>query len=614
MLRTIPLLIACFIACHPLLAQELRVDKVEPPNWWNGMRWSQVQLTVYGQHLSDLSAEFEDKRLLVTQVFTPPNSNYAFIDFDVPPGLESGKYLLKFRRGTQEVHLEYPIHARRNSPLEHQGFTSQDTIYLITPDRFANGDRLNDRVPGILDEYDPGEPGMRHGGDLQGIIDQLDYIHDLGVTALWLNPVLENNGVNSYHGYKATDLYRIDPRFGTNKLYKQFVAAAHQRGLKVIFDHVNNHIGIRHPWIKNLPMPDWIHGSVAKHQRGKHYLMSITDSYADRGSQELLKTFWFVDKMPDLNQRNPFLARYRIQNTLWWIETTGLDGIREDTYPYVDQEYLARWARAIRDEYPNFNIVGEIWGVKPAFVAQFQEHSVLPRSFETNLPAVMDFPLMQAMRRFLDGTGKLRDVYEIYAQDFLYTDPDNLLVFLDNHDTPRGIYIADGNTARVQVALTILMTARGIPQLLYGTEINMMGGQRHVELRADFPGGFPGDKRNAFTVAGRTRDENAMHGYVRKLLRIRREHGALTRGKLIHYPPTWNNDVYRFFKVHGDEKFLVIANGHTEPRDVDLTELQHHLEKTGTLHDLLNDEIIEYHGQTSISIPALSAAIFRLEE
>ncbi len=561
----------------PAPAQPLTVDRVEPPNWWVEMRWNPVQLMLHGDNLHGLTARFDDARLRVTAVHTVPNASYAFVDVDVPEGLPPGTYTLEVTRGAERVHLAYPLLAREAGGSRHQGFGVDDVVYLITPDRFANGDPTNDRVPGLLDDFDPAQPGTRHGGDLRGITDHLDYLRDLGVTALWLNPVLENDSPNSYHGYQATDLYRIDPRFGTNEDYRRFVDAAHRRGLKVLFDHVNNHIGIRHPWIDNLPTPTWLNGTVADHLRGKHFKMAPTDPHADPATVEALRTFWFVDNMPDLNQRDPFLATYLIQNTLWWIEYAGLDGIREDTYPYADQDYLARWAAAILNEYPAFNIVGEIWEGAPAYIAQFQRKSYLPRTFETNLPAVMDFPLADALRAYLAGTGRLEGVYKIFAQDFLYTDPDNLFTFFDNHDMTRGIYVAGGDTRRVKQALTILLTARGIPQLLYGTEINMRGGASHVELRADFPGGFPGDARDAFTPEGRTDEENDVFDFLRHLLHLRRTHPALTHGRMIQYPPAflsrppYFSDVYRFVRLQEEETILVVVNGTDTAQEVDLT-------------------------------------------
>ena len=430
------------VTCYS--SEAIRVDRVEPPNWWVGMKYNDIQLLLSGDGLHEVTAEFLDRRLSVTGVSPGLTSRHCFVDVSVPDDLPPGRYTLLVRRGDQSRQIEFPLYGRRGSLVEQQGFDASDVIYLITPDRFADGDPENNRAAGTLDEFDPSQPTMRHGGDLQGIIDHLGYLRDLGVTTLWLNPVLENRGVNSYHGYKTTDHYRIDPRFGSNATYRRFVAEAHRHGLKVIFDHVNNHIGLRHPWVSDPPAADWFNGSVDNHLRDKHYLLAITDPHADPAAERMLKTFWFVDKMPDLNLRNPRLARYRIQNTLWWIECSGLDGIREDTYPYADQSYLAEWARVIRQEYPRLNIVGEIWATKSSYIAHFQQRSILPRDFETNLPAVMDFPLMQAMRRFVAGEGKLQDVYAIYAQDFLFTDPDNLLVFLDNHDTPVGSLLLMG--------------------------------------------------------------------------------------------------------------------------------------------------------------------------
>lgn len=595
-------------------AQPLVVDKVEPPNWWVGMKWHRVQLMLYGEDLHGLSARFEDERIRVAAVHTVPNPAYAFVDVDLPDDLPPGDYTLEITKGAQRVTLNYPLLARETSGPRHQGFGVEDVVYLVTPDRFANGDPSNDRVEGILDEYDPSQHHLRHGGDLQGLIDHLDYLRDLGVTALWLNPVLENNIPYSYHGYQATNLYRIDPRFGANADYKRLVEEAHRRGLKIIFDHVNNHIGVRHPWIGNLPTETWLNGSVEDHLVNKHYKMAASDPHADPYSDELLRTFWFVDSMPDLNQRDPFLANYLIQNTLWWIEYTGLDGIREDTYPYPDQAYLARWAQAILDEYPAFNIVGEIWENEPAYVALFQTESRLPRDFETNLPAVMDFPLAEALRAYLDGTGSLEAVYKVFAQDFLYTDTDNLLTFFDNHDMTRGIFVADGQTEKVKLALALLFTVRGIPQLLYGTEINMRGGASHVELRADFPGGFPGHLRSAFTEAGRTAEENAVFDYTRKLLQLRKAHPALTHGKMIHYPPSYRGNLYTYLRRHDEETILVVLNGYEDERRVDLSEAAHWLSDGSRFLNLMTGEYLEPDLSQGLAVGGWTALILQVVE
>ena len=593
-------------------SKPFRIDKVEPPNWWIGMKWNQIQLMVYGEGLTDCKFAFEDDRLQVKNAAIAPNSNYAFLNVDVPANLPPGNYKLRVQNKNQTADLEFPILKRNTDSKRHQGFGPEDVIYLITPDRFANGDQSNDQVNGIRDEFDPKNDSARHGGDLQGIIEHLDYLADLGVTTLWLNPVLENRGTNSYHGYAATDHYRIDPRFGSNELYRKFVEEAHRRGLKVIFDHVANHIGIEHPWIMNLPSDDWLNGTVENHLRQKHYLLAISDPHADEQAQEMLKTFWFVDAMPDLNQKNEFLANQIIQHTIWWIEMSGLDGIREDTYPYADQAFMTRWAKAILDEYPDFNIVGEIWAVHPAYLAQFQTESNLPRNFKTNLPAIMDFPLMETWRKFLSGEGKLRDVHQMYAQDFLYTDLENLVVFLDNHDISRAIFHAKGDVDRLKLAYTVLLTSRGIPQILYGTEIGMMGGESHVQLRADFPGGFPRDQKNAFNASGRTAAENEMFDFFRSLFKLRKQHPALTSGKMIHYAPTWNDDTYKILKIHEDEKILVIANGNANPNSVDLIELHHHLAGIRKLKDLQSDQEFTWKEGAKIEVPAMTAKLYLL--
>ena len=459
-----------------------------------------------------------------------------------------------------------------------------------------------------MDEFDPNRNEMRHGGDLKGVIDHLDYLQELGITALWLNPVLENNGKNSYHGYKATDLYRIDPRFGSNEDYRELAKQAHARGIKLIFDHIANHIGIRHPWVKHRPTEDWFNGTVENHLSDKHYLLSVSDPHADPSSRKELKSFWFVDSMPDLNQRDPRLAKYLIQNSIWWIEYAGLDGIREDTYPYADQAFLSRWAKEIRAQYPEFNIVGEIWATKSSFIAQFQERSVLPRDFETNLPAVMDFPLMQSFRAFLDGSGKMRDIHATYSQDFLFSDPNNLLVFLDNHDSARGYFIAKKKEKRVKTCLAIMMLSRGIPQILYGTELNMYGGESHVELRADFPGGFPHHKRSAFLKSGRTAEEQQMFSYVQRLLELRKQHPAVTSGKMIHYAPRWFQDVYRFVRIKDDDCIVVLANGESDARKVEIGDMRHHFPK-GKLKDAFTGEMI---AEDSIEVPAVTARVFEV--
>ncbi|PHN03492.1 alpha-amylase family glycosyl hydrolase [Flavilitoribacter nigricans] len=617
MMRSLPFSVRPFALLFLMMfslalhAQAVRLDKVEPPNWWTGMQWSEVQLMLYGDQLSGCTARFTDERLEIRAIHSVPNTHYAFVDVFIPEGLPPDDYTLIVENNGNETRIDFPIYERERSGPRHQGFSQDDVVYLLTPDRFANGDQKNDDLPGLAD-FNPEEAGKRHGGDLQGIIDQLDFLADLGVTTLWLNPILENNGPNSYHGYAATDLYKIDARFGSNEDYRRLVEEAHKRGLKIIFDHVNNHIGINHAWMTDLPRPDWVNGSKADHLTDKHYLLSITDPYAAPNSEQLQKSFWFVDDMPDLNQRNPFLANYLIQNTLWWMEYTGLDGIREDTYPYPDQEFLADWVKAILTEYPNANIVGEIWALQPSYIAQFQKESHFRRDFETNLPSVMDFPLSEALRSYLRGEGRLRDVYDVLAQDFVYTAPDQLLTFIDNHDMTRAAYEAKGDTDRLKQALTILLTTRGIPQLLYATEIGMVGGESHIELRADYPGGFPGDRRSAFTEAGRTELENDIFRTTRQLLHLRKQYPALRQGRLVHYPMNWNNNVYKYLRLHESGDILVLINGDDAEKKVDLSELEPLLGNRLQLQDLLQDRQLNLSIDEGITLEKGGVRIFLL--
>jgi len=569
------------------------ITKIEPANWWVGMKWNTVQLMLYGKNLNGIEAKFEGDALKIKAIHTLPNPNYAFIDVEIPENTRAGNYNLWITQNGKTQKIAYPIWQRTDMKGRNQGFNPSDVVYLITPDRFANGDISNDKMGDRFNDFDASKPERRHGGDLQGIIQHLDYIKEAGFTAVWLNPVQENAGRGSYHGYAVTDLYKIDPRFGTNELYKTLVEKAHELGLKVIFDHIANHIGIEHAWMKDLPMEDWLNGTLENHITDKHYKHSTVDPYSDSNSEKLLKTFWFVDDMPDLNQQNPYLANYLIQNTLWWMEYSGLDGIREDTYPYPFQEFMTAWEQAILREYPNTNIVGEIWENQPAYIAAYQKDSYLPTHFTTNLPTVMDFPLMDAMRGYLLGEKKLEGIYHIFVQDYLYANTDNLFTFLDNHDISRGIFHAKGNTNKVKQMLTVLLTTRGIPQILYGTEINMMGGESHVELRQDFPGGFPQHTRNAFTASGRTPEENEVFLFLQKLLYFRQQHPALYKGQFIQYPLQWSSQVYKYIKRDEKNVFLVLVNGHDTVKTVELAELQPHFEGRQKGKDIFTNQEVD---------------------
>ncbi|MEW6510827.1 MAG: alpha-amylase family glycosyl hydrolase [Bacteroidota bacterium] len=581
--------------------------KVEPPNWWSGMVMKQVQLMIHGTHLTGLGAYSESPQIRVVRIYRTPDPSYAFVDIEIAEDALEGYHRITLTGAHDSVSFAYPILHRRASGTGQRGFDAGDVIYLITPDRFANGDTTNDTVSGMTEARNRHSPLGRHGGDLKGIIDHLDYLSDLGVSALWINPLVENNmPAASYHGYAATDLYTIDPRFGTNALYEELVREAHRRGLKVIMDHVSNHVGIAHPWMKDLPSADWLNGSASSHLRVSHDLPVLTDVHMDSTEGAAVVSGWFSDNMPDLNQRNSFVARYLTQNTIWWIESTGIDGIREDTYPYADQRFLAEWARAIFAEYPAFSIVGEVWIGDPAFVAPYQKGSPLAVGGGTNLPSVTDFPLFDAFTEVFGNRGSIRLIYDGLSKDHLYADPYALMTFVDNHDTRRIMYLTEGDSARALLALTLLLTTRGIPQIYYGTEIGLMGGRSHGAIRADFPGGFPGDTTDAFTVEGRV--SNSMFTSLRRILHLRKQRPSLAYGRLVHFPPV--DEAYVYLRALDDEQTMIIVNNKNQPQRINLAPYRHGLAGATRLRDLITGGVVDIGNVEQIEIGGNTAGIY----
>ncbi|VAX22583.1 Neopullulanase [hydrothermal vent metagenome] len=586
-------------------AQSFNVNKIEPPNWWEGMKTDQIQLMVYGENLGHV--EVKSSGLKITQVHKVKNRSYLFVDIDLS-GQKSGNYQLIFFDSDENVDITYPILKRERTINRQQGFSNEDVIYLIMPDRFANGDTANDEVEGYKDSMQDQFTQARHGGDIQGVIDHLDYLKDLGITTVWLTPLVENNTFRSYHGYSATDFYKIDPRLGNIDLYKTLVSKAHDKDLKIIMDHVSNHISIDHPWIKDLPTPDWINGTVKDHLSADHHKMVYTDPHADSTTIEHVYKGWFVDYMPDLNQANRYLGNYIIQNTIWWIETSGVDGIREDTYPYCNQEFMSRWAKAVMNEYSDFNIVGEVWTGEPAFLSGYQGGNKL-RDFDTNLPAVTDFGMRDALGDFLKGNKNIDDFYNLLTKDYLYPDSDNLVTFIDNHDIGRAMFQADTNIAKFKIAFHMLLTTRGIPQILYGTEIGMIENDDHGTLRKNFPGGFPKDDRNAFTESGRTEYENDIFYFFQKILTLRQDHPALSKGKLIHFPVVDN--VYIYFKIFDDELILNVINTNEYLVEIDMNKYSQIIKNRNSFTDLLSAKHFDL--KDKIKIKGMKAEMFLIE-
>jgi glycosidase len=609
----LPLLMAWLtLAFSATQAGGMRVDRVDPPNWWTGMRHSTVQLMLHGTDIGNTTAHCNSPAVRVVRTYLPSNSAYVFVDLALTAGAAPGTCDVVLTRGGDSVVVPFPLYQRADTAGRHQGFDASDVVYLITPDRFANGDTANDDVVGMREGANRSHPYGRHGGDIRGIIDHLDYLKDLGVTALWINPLIENdNPASSYHGYSATDLYRIDPRFGDNALYATLVVRAHELGLKVIMDHVSNHCSINHPWIASLPMQEWLNGSVESHQLTRHYKRELNDIHSDSTLKKNMTEGWFINDMPDLNQRCPYVATYLIQNTLWWIETTGLDGIREDTYPYADQDFLSSWGEAILDEYPRFSIVGEVWINDPAFLAPYQAGSPLRKPFDSHLPSVTDFGLFDAFMKVFGNRASIETIHDCLTKDILYPHPEALMTFLDNHDVRRIMSVTQGDTARTKLALALLLTLRGTPQFYYGTEIGMAGGRDHGSIRGDFPGGFRGDTHDAFTKAGRSPSQESMFEFVRQLLHLRRKHPALARGTLMHRPA--EKEVYVYARSLPGEKVLVVVNAGDSTRTVDATLFMPLIPGAVELKDLIGNTRADLTRSESLRMRPHEVQIFLVE-
>jgi len=553
--------------CLSLSAKALEITRMEPAFWWVDMKNPELQMLVYGKDIARSELQFEYPGVRLKEIVRVDNPNYLFVYLEIGKEAQPGLIKFTFTEKKKKLTKTYEL-KQRAATSGAQGFDASDVLYLIMPDRFANGDPTNDFWDN--EPIDRNDPFARHGGDLAGINVQLDYLDNLGVTAIWLNPVLENKmnspeQYKSYHGYAITDFYKVDKRLGTNEEYGRLIENLHKRGMKVVMDMIFNHCGDQHWWMKDLPCKDWIN-----HQDGfvqtTHNLFTVMDVHAPQSEIDAMTDGWFVPSMPDLNQRNPLLADYLIQNSIWWVEYSRIDGIRHDTHPYVDFDFLAKWCKRIMEEYPGINIVGEAWYAAGAPLAWWQRNSKINEK-QTHLKTVMDFNLMTVYNQAFDirsnENNPWRRVYEVIAQDVMYADLDNLLVFLDNHDTSRFLKAEETGLARFKQALAFLLTTRGIPQLYYGTEI-LMTGEKHEGdgmLRKDFPGGWAGDPVNAFTAAGRTALQNEAFDYLRKLLQWRKTNPAVASGKLIHYAPDWQTECYVYARIKDNHRVLVVLNG-----------------------------------------------------
>ncbi len=594
-------------------------QRVEPAFWWKGMKNPELQILLYGKNIAQQNIELSDG-IQIKDLTKVENPNYVFITINTNE-INTPKFKIFLKNGKKTISTyQYELKERTPNSSLRESYTSKDVFYLIMPDRFANGDEKNDSNKSLIEKANRKSEGGRHGGDLRGIINNLDYLKNLGVTTLWLTPVCEDNEkAYTYHGYAQTDLYKIDARYGTNEEYRELSRELKKRDMKLVKDYVTNHWGVSHWLIQDLPTKDWIHwfeDGKNGFKRSNYRTNSQMNPYAADVDKKVALDGWFDTTMPDLNQSNPLVLKYLIQNAIWWIEYAQLDGYRVDTYPYNDKDGMAKWCKAITDEYPNFNIVGETWMYDPAQIAFWQKDSKVGEieNYNSNLPSVMDFMLYENLPKALQeeenwDKGMIR-LYNSFASDFLFPNPKNMMVFFENHDTPRINEIFNGNPAYYKLALTIVSTIRGIPQLYYGSEIGMRGDKNKgdADIRRDFPGGWKGDVQNAFV--SRTPEQNEFFDYTQKLLNWRKSKDVIHNGKTKNFSPERN--VYVYFRYNDEEKVMVVINSSDKEQTIEMNRFQEIVPSSFTAKDVMKDAEVQI--KDLLTIPAKSSLILEINK
>ena len=599
-----------------------QIKKMEPPFWWSNMNEKNLQILFYGENIASFNVE--SKILPVVDIQRTENPNYLFVTVNTED-LASSNYNLDFvKDGKIEFTQSYELKSRREDSSERRGFNSSDVIYLIMPDRFANGNPEIDATEDTVEKVNRSNPGGRHGGDIQGIIDHLDYIKDLGATAIWSTPLLEDNEpIYSYHTYAQSDLYRIDPRYGSNDDYRRLASEMHDKGLKLIKDYVTNHWGSKHWMINDLPSKDWVHQWPEGFRRSNYRMTTQFDKNAAKVDAEGCMDGWFDTTMPDMNQSNELLLRYITQNAIWWIEYADLDGLRVDTYSYNDKSAIAQWTKTIMKEYPNFNIVGEVWMHNQAQISYWQKDSKIGAidNFNSYLPSVMDFTLHDAIGTMFNEDEMHWDqgmvkAYENFANDFLYPDVHNILVFAGNHDTNRINQIFQSDINKYKMVMTLVLTTRGIPQLYYGDEIGMLGDKDKNgdgDIRRDFPGGWSGDEQNAFKSSkdtnGRTKDQEAYFEFTKKVLNWRKQNEVIHTGKLLQYIPFDN--VYVYFRYNDSKRVMVVINNNPNDQKLNMDRFSEGLANYKNGMDILTDSNLDLTEE--LFIPAKTSMIIELK-
>ncbi|RLD28859.1 MAG: alpha-amlyase [Bacteroidetes bacterium] len=610
------------------------IERVEPPNWWIGFKDTNLQLLVKEENIGNTKPEISYQGVTISEIHKATSPNYLFIDLNISEEAKAGKFdiVFKYEKGNEKAHT-YELKDKEKTSEEFKGFDSSDVIYLITPDRFANANPENDIISGLKENViNRKDDYARHGGDIQGITDNLTYIDEMGFTAIWSCPLLTNDMTqSSYHGYAITNLYEVDPRFGTLDEFKELSQKAQEKGIKLIMDQVANHCGSEHWWMKDLPFSDWVNyqedfeklpvsveemrlangeydwNRINTYFTNSNHRRTINqDSYASKYDSKLMSDGWFVPMMPDLNQRNPFMAKYIIQNSIWWIETAQLGGIRQDTYPYSDKKFMSDWAGAIMNEYTNFNIVGEEWSTNPLLIAFWQEGNNNKDGYDSNLKSSMDFAMQEKITQALNedeswDKGFVK-IYEGLANDFAYASPKDIMIFPDNHDMSRIFTQLDEDVTKNKMALSYMLVLPRIPQLYYGTEILMNDTAKpgdHGLIRTDFPGGWKGDAVNAFTGEGLTDAQKDMQSYLKIVLNYRKNSKAIHNGKTIHFAP--ENGIYVLFRILEDEIVALILNKNEGETNLDLNSFDEIGLNGKTLKNIITEEEFTWNDNLTIN-------------
>ncbi|MFV5691075.1 glycoside hydrolase family 13 protein [Flavobacterium sp. LT1R49] len=589
------------------LTLNAQIDRVEPPFWYAGMKNPELQILFYGKNIAEYQVTVSNA-IKITNVKRTENPNYIFVTIDTKK-VSATDLIFTFKNNNKGSFTQkYALKKRKDNSAQRKSYDASDMMYLLMPDRFANGSRNNDSENATTEKYNRELPGGRHGGDIEGIIKNLNYISSLGATTIWSTPLCEDNDAAfSYHTYGQSDVYKIDPRYGTNEDYVRLSSEMHKKNMKLVMDYVTNHWGIEHWMMKDLPTREWIN-QFDTYTQTNHKRTVIHDTHASKIDTETCLNGWFAPSMPDLNLSNPLALKYLIQNAIWWIEYADLDGFRVDTFNYSDPKGIAKWTKSVTDEYPNFNIVGEVWMQSQAQISYWQKDSPISKiqDYNSNLPSVMDFTLFEATSKVFnedDGSwdkGMIK-LYDNFTNDFLYPNTNNMLVFVENHDTNRFNQTYGNDIRKYKMAMALIATVRGIPQLYYGSEIGMTGdkGKGDADIRQDFPGGWEGDENNAFIKEGRTPGQNDYFDYTSKLFNWRKIKSVVHFGKMTHYIP--EDNVYVYFRYNTNESVMVLINNSNETHTINTHRFKENIKdfKTGKdviselTFDITNEIIIE---------------------